>query len=75
MEQRVYDPGNDCLCPLKPIPPDLTLDMPFIGADLPQDIAKAVGTGTPSCLLNTPPASTTHLLPISKLIYEYICNI
>ncbi len=30
---------------MKPIPPDNNTDMPFIGADLPPDIAQAVGTG------------------------------
>ena len=30
---------------MKPIPPDNTMDMPFIGAHLPPDIAQAVGTG------------------------------
>ena len=43
--QRVYDPEKECLATMKEIPPDNTMEMPFIGAHLPADIAQAVGTG------------------------------
>jgi len=33
--QRIYDPEKECLATLKPIPLDNTMDMPFIGGDLP----------------------------------------
>ena len=33
--QRIYDPEKECLATLKPIPLDNTVDMPFIGGDLP----------------------------------------
>ena len=71
--QRVYDPEKECLATMKEIPPDNTMEMPFIGAHLPADIAQAVGTGRMNPCTHQYWEDTLDAKPVPKVLPRGVC--
>ena len=53
---------------MKEIPPHNTTEMPFIGADLPADIAQAVGTGRMNPCTHQYWEDTLDAKPVPKVL-------
>jgi len=58
---------------MKEIPPHNTTEMPFIGADLPADIAQAVGTGRMNPCTHQYWEDTLDAKPVPKVLPRGHC--